>query len=149
MGSMSESASPEPVTTPVDTSVREPVQPAVVTTPVVDRRRHSRLTVVAASVGIAAGSVFIVAVIFFSGFVLGARVGGGHHGGRGHDGGRGRDGGEMMRHGDWPDWPGGPGGFGPGSFGPGGPGGSGPGGFGPGGPGGQGPGSLPAPPPGR
>ncbi|PEG39181.1 hypothetical protein CQY20_11155 [Mycolicibacterium agri] len=43
--------------------------------------RRSRLTAVAAWVGIVAGIVFIVAVIFFSGFVLGTHSakGGGHH----------------------------------------------------------------------
>jgi hypothetical protein len=36
---------------------------------------------VAAWVGIVAGVVFIVAVIFFSGFILGSHSGGGHRGG--------------------------------------------------------------------
>jgi hypothetical protein len=106
-------------------------------------RRPSRLNAVAAWVGIVAGIVFIVAVIFFSGFALGAHSGGGHHrwgGGHGDH----RGGGEMHRGGQ---------GMGPGmgpAMGPGmgpmfrpgpgfifptGPGG--PGGFGPGGPGGQ------------
>jgi hypothetical protein len=93
---------------------------------------------VAAWVGIVAGVVFIVAVVFFSGFVLGARSGGGHHG-WGHHGGGGefgmmfQQGPGPMFHRHWnpgggvgPDGPGGP-------FGPGGPGGAGPGG--PGGPG--------------
>jgi hypothetical protein len=45
--------------------------------------RRNRVTTVAAWVGIVAGVVFIVAVIFFSGFILGAHSGGhrgGHHG---------------------------------------------------------------------
>ena len=46
--------------------------------------RRSRLNAVAAWVGIVAGTVFIVAVIFFSGFILGAHAGGGHHGHHGH-----------------------------------------------------------------
>ena len=98
---MSETASsPESVTGPIET-------PAT-TAPVVVR---DRLNVVAAWVGIVAGSVFVVAVIFFSGFALGASVSGGHHHG-GHHHGQGqmeRDGGGP-RHG----WPGGPG-QGPGS----------------------------------
>ncbi|MCV7280918.1 hypothetical protein H7J88_14830 [Mycolicibacterium flavescens] len=65
-------SSPEPATTPV----------------VVPPNRPSRLTSVAAWVGIVAGVVFIVAVIFFSGFVLGAKSAGhrgGHHGGHDRD----------------------------------------------------------------
>ncbi|MGV0790530.1 hypothetical protein [Mycolicibacterium sp. XJ1819] len=48
--------------------------------------RRSRLSTVAAWVGIVAGIVFIVAVIFFGGFVLGSHSSdhhrGGHHGDR-------------------------------------------------------------------
>ncbi|MBV9089091.1 MAG: hypothetical protein JO044_04160 [Mycobacteriaceae bacterium] len=85
--------------------------------------RHSRLVAVAAWVGIVAGTVFIVAVIFFSGFVLGRHAGGGHHGGHHHWQGTG-----MSHHGGPPmaPWrsPGGPGGMGPGGpgnpYGPGG-----------------------------
>ena len=124
IGAMSETASsPESATGPVET-------PAT-TAPVVVRDRGGRLNVVAAWVGIVAGSVFVVAVIFFSGFVLGASVTGGHHHGEGQ---MERDGGGP-RHG-WPGGPGGPGGPG---F-PGGPGWDGPG---------QGPGSPPPTPPGR
>ena len=48
-------------------------------------RRGSRITAAAASVGIVAGVVFIVAVVFFSGFILGkASDSGGHRGGPGH-----------------------------------------------------------------
>lgn len=125
---MNETAStPESVTSPIET-------PAA-TAPVVVRDRGGRLNVVAAWVGIVAGSVFVVAVIFFSGFVLGASVAGGHHHG-GHHHGHGE--GQMERGGGGPrhGWPGGP--AGPGF--PGGPGGEGPG---------QGPGSLPPTPPGR
>jgi hypothetical protein len=53
-------------------------------------RKPSRLNQVAAWVGITAGVVFIVAVIFGSGFVLGAHSGGHHRGGP--------DRGEMMMH---------------------------------------------------
>jgi hypothetical protein len=88
--------------------------------------RRPRLTAVAAWVGVVAGVVFIVAVIFFSGFVLGAHSGGGHRGG--HHGGGDRDF-AIMHRGGPPMFPGpmDPGpreGFerpGPG-FGPGGPG---------------------------
>ncbi len=116
---MSETTStPEPATRPVGTTA--PQQPAYVEP---DRRR-SRLTAVAAGVGIAAGVVFIVAVIFFTGFVLGAHSGGD----RGHRGGD-RESSMMHRHGPppmGPMWPGPRGGAerpGPG-FGPGGPGGA-------------------------
>jgi hypothetical protein len=50
---------------------------------VTEPRGHSRLTAIAAWVGIVAGVVFIVAVVFFSGFFLGAHSGGHrgwHHG---------------------------------------------------------------------
>ena len=133
-------SSPEPVTNPIETTA--PATPTVVETRDDDKpRRRGKLNSVAAWVGIAAGSVFIVAVVFFSGFVLGLSAGGGHHGGH-H-----RDGGGQMHHEGGPGhgWPGGPGGFGPG-----GPGGFGPGfqGGGPGFPGGQsgqgGPGQGPA-----
>ncbi|OFJ53488.1 hypothetical protein [Mycolicibacterium grossiae] len=56
-------------------------------------RRPSRVPMVAAWVGIVAGVVFIVAIIFGTGFMLGAHSGGGH---RGHDGRP--DGGEAMLH---------------------------------------------------
>jgi hypothetical protein len=72
-------------------------------------------------VGIVAGVVFIVAVIFFSGFVLGARTSGGHHGWGHH---RGGDNGVMEFHrGPPPMFPMGPRGEFPRQpFGPGGPG---------------------------
>ena len=80
LGYMSEpTSSSEPATGPVATSTPPPVE----TTPApVEQRGHSRLTAVAAWVGIVAGVVFIVAVIFFSGFFLGAHSGG--HGGWRH-----------------------------------------------------------------
>lgn len=74
------SSSSEPATNPVVTDA-PPASPAY------SEPRRSRLTTVAAWVGIVAGVVFIVAVVFFSGFVLGKNAdgnrGGGHHGDRG------------------------------------------------------------------
>ncbi|WP_231740437.1 MULTISPECIES: hypothetical protein [unclassified Mycobacterium] len=73
----------EPGTEPVVTaSPQNPVTPAAREEP-----RRSRLGAVAAWVGIVAGVVFVVAVIFFSGFIIGAHSGGHHGGGRpgGHD----------------------------------------------------------------
>jgi hypothetical protein len=125
----------EPTTSPVATAPPPPpvygdrpayVEPA--------RHRPKRLFKAAAWVVIVAGSVFIAAVIFFTGFILGAHSGGGHH--RHHHG-------HGMMHDQGPGmmpmrpsfiFPGGPGGpGGPGMF-PGGPGqfGPGPGNFGPG-----------------
>ncbi len=74
-------------------------------TPVSVERQPNRLYQVAAWVGIAAGTVFIVAVIFFSGFFLGR-----HSGGHGHFGGHGGPG--MMMDRPWGPGPmrGGPGG---------------------------------------
>jgi hypothetical protein len=116
-------ASSEPVTSPVTTG---PVTPP-------HEHRRSRLTAVATWVGIVAGVVFIVAVIFFSGFVLGARTGGGHHGWGHHRGGE--DGFAQFHRGPMM-FPMGPRGEFPRSpFGPG----------GPGGPGMQSPGQTSAP----
>ena len=99
--------------------------------------RRSRLTAVAAWVGIVAGVVFIVAVIFFSGFVLGAHAGGD----RGHRGGGDREFGVMHRGGPPPMFPMGPMGPGPrGGFERPGP------GFGPGGGAGEEPPAPPQPP---
>ncbi len=107
------SSTPEPATAPVATT-------ALPQTYVEREPRRSGLTAVAAWVGIVAGIVFIVAVIFFSGFILGSHAGG-HRGGHGP----GRDFAIMHRGGPpmSPMGPGGPrGGFpGPGA-GPGGPG---------------------------
>ncbi|MGE2715769.1 hypothetical protein ACQI4L_17065 [Mycolicibacterium litorale] len=86
-------SSPDPQTEPVYTP---PPQPAYVETRE-DRRRPNRATTIAAWVGIVAGVVFIVAVVFFSGYVLGKNSagGGGHH----RDGGPGHG---MMFHRDGP-----------------------------------------------
>ena len=69
---MSETTPPsEPATGPV-TTTSTTSQPAITPPPPVEReplRRRGRLNLVAAWVGIVAGVVFIVAVIFFSGFV--------------------------------------------------------------------------------
>jgi hypothetical protein len=133
----------EPLNEPTEqvATVTEP-PPAATAEPVVVKQKPNRLYQIAAWVAIAAGTLLIVSVIFFWGFVLGRHSGGpgqhGHHGQHHGEssmsdrGGPGR--GPMM-------WPG-PGGHGPGNFGPGGggpgnggPGSAGPGNFGPGGPG--------------
>jgi hypothetical protein len=107
-------SSSEPATGPVATAEPPPEAPVAV-----EPRRHGRLNAVAAWVGIVAGVVFIVAVIFFSGFVLGAHSGGDRGGGHG-----GRDHGFMMhRDGPPPMFQMGPGGNRP--WPPGGPGGPG------------------------
>jgi hypothetical protein len=71
------SETPEPTTHPVaaTTTVDRPADVAV--TP---ERRPSRAVQAAAWVGIVAGTVFVVAVVFFSGFILGKQSGGGHRG---------------------------------------------------------------------
>jgi hypothetical protein len=101
--------------------------------PPVARERQSRLYQVLAWVGIVAGVVFIVAVVFFSGFVIGKHSGG--HGQWGHH----MHGVHVFHRGGPPPM------MGPGMWmGPGGPGGPmGPGG--PTGPGAQGPGAPPSP----
>ncbi|MDH6196492.1 hypothetical protein M2272_003135 [Mycobacterium frederiksbergense] len=118
-------ASSEPETTPVATPAPAAPAPAAPAAPPA-QHKPSRLIQAVAWVGIAAGIVFIVAVVFGTGFFLGAHSDGGHHrGGGGHD-----RGGMMMFHRDGPQMepgrgmmpPFGPGGFGPGGFGPSGPG---------------------------
>jgi hypothetical protein len=72
---MSENSEPttQPVTPPVD-------RPAVAPVTEVRDRRPSRAVQAAAWVGIVAGTVFVVAVIFFSGFILGKQADGGGRG---------------------------------------------------------------------
>jgi hypothetical protein len=72
-------SSSEPATGPVATAEPAPAAPPPAPA---EPRGHSRLTAAAAWVGIVSGVVFIVAVIFFSGFFLGAHSGGRgwHHG---------------------------------------------------------------------
>jgi hypothetical protein len=122
----------DPVTGPIDATPPPPAGPPYVAPPPPEyRRRPSRLNVVAAWVGIVAGVVFIVSIIFGTGFILGAHSSGGHH--RGDFGDRsgrmeihqGPPMGPMFRPGPGFIFPGGPGGFpgGPGGF-PGGQGGS-------------------------
>jgi hypothetical protein len=114
---MSEPTTPsEPATGPVATATPPPPsQPTYVERERDREPRRSRLITVAAWVGIVAGVVFIVAVVFFSGFILGAHSGGdrGHH----HGGGE-RDFAMMHRGGPPPMFQIGP----RGEFGPGGPG---------------------------
>lgn len=71
------SENPEPSTQPVTpvTTVDRPADVAVTRD-----RRPSRAVQAAAWVGIVAGTVFVIAVIFFSGFVLGKQSGGGERG---------------------------------------------------------------------
>jgi hypothetical protein len=114
--------SPEPRTEPTAAGTAPP--PYRRDAPDEGPYRRNRLNAVLALVGIIAGTVFIIAVVFFSGFILGAHAGGGHH----HHG---EDGhhwhGSSMSHrggppmGQWQS-PGGPGMMGPGGqMGPGGP----------------------------
>ena len=113
-------STPEPATAPVATTT----PPGETRERYVEREpRRSRLTAVAAWVGIVAGVVFIVAFIFFCGCILGAHAGGQ----RGHHGGGDRDFGMSHRGGPPPMFPMGPmGPMGPRferpPFGPGGPG---------------------------
>jgi hypothetical protein len=104
------------------TSSSEPATGPVAATPPpvyqAEPPRRSRLTAAAAWVGIVAGVVFIVAVIFFSGFMLGAH-GGGHRGPGGHKGDRDF---AVFHRGPPPMFPMGPRGEFERPFGPGGPG---------------------------
>ncbi len=103
--------SPEPRTEPTAVETTRTAPPDRV-------YHHSRLNAVLAWVGIVAGIVFIVAVIFFSGFALGRHAGGGHGGWHHHH----WQGAGMSHHGGPPmgQWrfpgggPGGPGMMGPG-----------------------------------
>ncbi|MFV8161866.1 hypothetical protein ACNQVK_07090 [Mycobacterium sp. 134] len=96
-----------PTSDPATEPVAAPAAPPVVTAPPAENK-PSRLLQALAWVGIAAGTVFIVAVVFGTGFFLGAHSGGGdgHHHRGGHD-----RGGMMMFHRGGPD--GGPGRMGP------------------------------------
>jgi hypothetical protein len=117
---MSEAADNSTSTTaPVAATAAPTPPPAVVATE--ERPRHSRITQVAAWVGIVAGVTFVVAVIFFSGFILGKHSDGGGH----HRGGPDREI-SMFHRGGPPMGPphiffpgGGPGGEGGSGFGPG------------------------------
>lgn len=112
------SETPEPAT--------EPVVPAAPAEPVAVERKPNRLYQVAAWVAIVAGTLVIVAVIFFAGFILGKASDGGHgHFGHHHPGMMmkpdrgGPMGPPMMRPDGFREghmWPG------PGNMGPGGPG---------------------------
>ncbi len=75
-------ASSEPATGPVATATPPPprhVPPAPAYGQASPERRPSKLYRAAAWVVIVAGVVFIVAVVFFTGFILGRQTGGGHH----------------------------------------------------------------------
>ncbi|MEZ0051391.1 hypothetical protein ABIA30_002389 [Mycobacterium sp. MAA66] len=128
---------PEPPETPTDSfpPVAAPPVAAPVAAPVVEHK-SSKLYKVLAWVGIVAGSVFIVATIFFSGYFMGMHGCGHHHGWHKHHHGQG----SSEFRGDRDDrGPGGPGMWHPMFPGPGGPGFIFPGGPGfPGGSGGQG-----------
>lgn len=123
IGCMSETA--EPATTPTSTTTPPPPPPPPAGHHVPEHRRPSRLSQALAWVGITAGVVFIVAVVFFSGFFIGK------HSGPGYDHLRGPGGLHMLHRGGPPpmgpsgEWPGpgrmGPGPMGPGQTGPGGP----------------------------
>lgn len=93
-------------------TVENPTTPTR-TAEVRERRESSRLNQVLAWVGIVAGVVFIVAVVFFSGFFLGRHSGAGYGHLGGHDG-RGimfhhRGGPHMGPMGRWPGGQMGPG----------------------------------------
>ena len=77
---MSQEADNSTTTTAPVAATAPPVTPPTVVVPPAEPSRHSRVTQVAAWVGIVAGVTFVVAVIFFSGFILGKNSdGGGHH----------------------------------------------------------------------
>lgn len=87
-------------TTPVVTTTEPVAEHTVVTTA---ENKPNRLYQAAAWVAIVAGTLFIVAVIFFSGFYLGAHSGGHHGWGHGH-----RDHGFVVHRGGPPMFPMGP-----------------------------------------
>lgn len=66
-------------TAPVAAAPPPPPPPAPAVVVSEERPRHNRVTQLAAWVGIVAGVTFVVAVIFFSGFILGKSSDGGHH----------------------------------------------------------------------
>ena len=108
IGDMSETTtSTEPVTGPIEPAPpAPPVGPPPYVVAEVPPHNHpvSRLNKVLTWVGIVAGSVFIVAVIFGTGFRLGLAVGS-HGGGMGHH--RQHDSGQMEDRGGPPHFPGG------------------------------------------
>ena len=68
-----------------DTNHNQPSPGDIATAPtLVPRHRPNRLQQAAAWVGIVAGTVFVLATIFFTGFILGHQSGGGGHGGHQH-----------------------------------------------------------------
>ncbi|MGB2921465.1 MAG: hypothetical protein WBC15_15500 [Mycobacterium sp.] len=104
---------PEPATGPVLTPSQADGPPPAMPSQPVHVQESNRLNKAAAWVGVAAGSVIIVAVIFGTGFLVGQEVG---EGSRGHDGGH-----HMMVRPAMPMSPMGPNGQferGPGSPGP-------------------------------
>ncbi|WP_422744110.1 hypothetical protein ACN27E_20120 [Mycobacterium sp. WMMD1722] len=88
----------EPQTGPIIAPAAHPNYPQAQPAVVAQQRRPSRLNIVAAWVGIVAGVVFVVAVIFGTGYLLGANSGG-------HRGGGGPGPGPMMIHRDGPPPP--------------------------------------------
>lgn len=111
-------------TAPVAAAAPTPTPPGPAgAVPTEERPRHNRVAQVAAWVGIVAGVTFVVAVIFFSGFILGKHSDGGGH----HRGGPDREIGMFHRGGPpmgpphifFPGGPGGPGAQGGPGFGPG------------------------------
>ena len=75
MDDMSETPQSEPETGPIDPVAPHAAPVATAPVPTVVERRHGRLNQVAAWIGVVAGSVFIVAAIFFSGFFMGLVAG--------------------------------------------------------------------------
>src|ERR1700756_887062 len=88
----SEPTGQAPATTRIATAEPDTAKPPA--KPDKEPRQQSRLTQAVAWVGIVAGIVFIVAVVFGTGFFLGVHSGGGHH----HHGGGGWERPGMMFH---------------------------------------------------